>query len=111
MRLTTQRERQLPGLFKVAIVNFQSFDRLKTLREHVDHIGIEFDPRDQNGEARSSQRDDTEPDEHAALRHHPCDQITHPHSSASAIAVAFKIGKEKFPIPKHDAPAVDLVRE
>src|SRR5229473_765296 len=85
LRLATQSECQLTRLFEVAIVNFQTLDRLETFWEHVDHVGVELDPRDQNGEAGGCECCDAKPDEQASLRHDACDQITHPHNRHSVL--------------------------
>ena len=59
---------------------FQTIDRFETLRQHIDYIGIELDPRDEDSEAGCGQRGHAKPDKHASLRHDARDQITHPHT-------------------------------
>ena len=79
LRLATQCECQFARLLKIAVVNFQSFDRLKTFREHVRHIGVELHPRDENSNADRGERENAQPDERAPLRHDARDRITDLH--------------------------------
>src|SRR5437870_8054495 len=79
IRGTDQRESELPGLLKLAIVNFQACDRTKTRGQNVEHIGIKPQLGDEDCDASEREHGNAGPNEYAPLRNNLRDEITYPH--------------------------------
>ena len=79
LRLAKQGKRKFARLFKVAIVNSQPLHRAKPGGEHVEHVGIELHPRDQDCETCGKQRNDAAPTKPAPSGDRFRNEITNPH--------------------------------
>ena len=78
-RGTNQRESELPGLLKLAIVNFQACDRTKTRGQNVEHIRIKPQLGDEDCDAAEREHGNAGPNERTPLRNNLRDEITNPH--------------------------------
>src|SRR5262245_58141910 len=79
VRLALERERQLPCLLKIAIVNLETLHRRKLARQNVEDFRIKLKRAKENCDASGSQNSNTAPNQRAALGYGSGNEITDAH--------------------------------
>src|SRR5436190_17783382 len=83
LRVALERERELPRLLKIAIVNLETLHRRKLAGQNIEDFGIKLQRRHKNCDAGNGQQSHAAPHQRASLGYGSGDEITNAHERAT----------------------------